>query len=279
MELISLITEEWRMDAGAAFGVIPKSLWSKVYPGDDDNLLQLCNRLLVIKTKNRVVLIDTGYGNKQTEKYYKYKYITRRIEIADALQQKNISASDITDVLLTHLHDDHAGGATEYVDNVVNEVFPNAHYWVSKAQWDWAHNPNKRERAAYFPENHKILKDSGRITFIDEEGEHIPGICFRIYDGHTRGQIIPEIRYNGKKIFYMADFIPSSAHIPLVYIASVDVEPLKVLIEKEAYLIEAAKEGHILFFEHDQYFEACTVKQTDKGFAVKERGTLMEMIG
>lgn len=279
MELISVITEEWKMDAGACFGVIPKSLWSKVYPEDEENLLKLCNRLLVIKSEDRIVLIDTGYGDKQNEKYYRYKYIYDRKEITEALKEKGIKAEDITDVLLTHLHDDHVGGATKLINDTVLEVFPNAHYWVSKAQWDWAHNPNKRERAAYFPVNHKVLEKSGRITCVKEEGEHIPGIFFRIYNGHTRGQIIPEVRYYGQKIVYMADFVPSSAHIPLVYIAAVDVEPLKVLEEKEAYLKEAAKEGHILFFEHDHYFEACTVEDTEKGFKVKARGTLVEMIG
>jgi len=124
-----------------------------------------------------------------------------------------------------------------------------------------------------------VLEESGRITLIEEEGEYIPGIRFRIYDGHTRGQIVPEINFNGRKVMYMADFIPSSAHVPLVYIAAVDVEPLKVLEEKEAYLKEAARDKHILFFEHDQYYEACTVEETEKGFAVRERGALVEMIG
>jgi len=279
MELIPIVTEEWKMDAGACFGVIPKALWSKVYPEGDDNLLKICNRLLIVKTENRVILIDTGYGDKQSEKYYHYKYIGEIKEITEALQEKGIAANEVTDVLLTHLHDDHVGGATRLEGEEVIEVFPNAHYWVSKAQWDWAHFPNMRERAAYFPNNHKVLEDSGRITLIEKEGEHIPGIWFRIYDGHTRGQIVPEINYNGRKVMYMADFIPSSAHVPLVYIAAVDVEPLKVLEEKEAYLREAARDKHILFFEHDHYTEACTVEETDKGFAVKERGTLVEMIG
>ena len=279
MNLIPVITEEWKMDAGACFGVIPKSLWSKVYPDGEDNLLKICNRLLVIKADDRVILIDTGYGDKQNEKYYRYKYIYERTEITEALKKTGISPDEITDVLLTHLHDDHVGGATRLENENVVEVFPNAHYWVSKSQWDWAHNPNKRERAAYFPINHKVLEESGRITRVETEGEHIPGIYFRIFDGHTRGQIVPEISYKGRKVVYMADFIPSSAHIPLVYIAAVDVEPLKVLEEKEAYLTEAATEGHILFFEHDHYFEACTVEETEKGFAVKERGALVEMTG
>ncbi|MDD3011442.1 MAG: MBL fold metallo-hydrolase [Bacteroidia bacterium] len=279
MELIPLVTEEWKMDAGPCFGVIPKSLWSKVYPEAGNNLLNICNRLLVVKTENRVVLIDTGYGDKQSGKYYQYKYIYKQKEITKALKEVGIGADEITDVLLTHLHDDHVGGATKREGEKVTEVFPKARYWVSKSQWNWAHHPNKRERAAYFPDNHKRLKESGRITFIEEEGEHLPGIQFRIYDGHTRGQLIPEIGYNDKKIVYMADFIPSSAHIPLVFIAAVDVEPLKVLKEKEAYLKEAAKSKHILFFGHDHYFEACTVEETEKGFVVKERGTLQEMVG
>ncbi|PID93739.1 MAG: MBL fold metallo-hydrolase [Bacteroidetes bacterium] len=279
MKLIPIISEEWKMDAGACFGVIPKSLWSKVYPEDEANLLKLCNRLLLVKTDRRTVLIDTGFGSKQSEKYYQYKYIYEKKPLATSLAAANISVEEITDVLLTHLHDDHVGGATKKQGEQLKEVFPNAHYWVSRAQWEWAHAPNKRESAAYFPDNHTLLAKSGRITLVEEEGEHIPGIFFRIYDGHTRGQIIPEIRYQGKTVAYMADFIPSSAHLPLVYIAAVDVEPLKVLKEKEAYLKRAVEEQHILFFEHDHYFEACTVKETPKGFAVRERGKLATFLG
>lgn len=266
MELIPITIEDWKMDAGACFGVIPKSLWSKVYPKQTDNLLHITNRSLLIKQSDRLILIDTGYGCKQSDKYYQYKYIFNQSGIEVALKKKNIECKDITDVLLTHLHDDHVGGASKRVGEKIIDLFPNATYWVSAKQWSWATHPNKRESAAYFPENHTVLENSGRLNKITKSGEHIPDIEFRIYNGHTDGQIIPIINYNGIRIVYAADFIPSSAHIPLVYIASVDIKPLEVLKEKEVFLEEASRNGYILFFEHDYYHETCKIEKTERGY-------------
>ena len=274
MELIPITLEDWKMDAGACFGVIPKSLWSKVYPDQTDNLLHITNRSLLIKQSDRLILIDTGYGSKQPDKYYQYKYLFNQKGIEVALQENNIECKDITDVLLTHLHDDHVGGASKRVGKEIVDLFPNATYWVSAAQWLWATHPNKRESAAYFSENHTVLENSGRLNKVTKSGEYIPGIEFRIYNGHTEGQIIPMINYNGKKVVYTADFIPSSAHIPLVYIAAVDIKPLEVLEEKEAFLEEASGNGYILFFEHDYYYETCKIEKTERGYKAIHQNTL-----
>jgi len=275
MELIPITIEDWKMDSGACFGVIPKSLWSKVYPEQPDNMLMLTNRSLLIRQSDRLILIDTGYGSKQHDKYYQYKYLFNQKGIEAALEEKSITCNDITDVILTHLHDDHVGGASKRDEEGIVDLFPNATYWVSSAQWSWAKSPNKRESAAFFPENHTVLENSNRLIKVEKNGEYIPGIEFRIYNGHTEGQIIPIIDYNGKKVVFTADFIPSSAHIPLVYIASVDIKPLEVLEEKEAFLEEAYRNRYLLFFEHDFYHETCKIEKTERGYKAIFHNTLL----
>lgn len=253
------------MDGGVAFGVVPKSLWQKNWKADDNNMLDIVTRCLLIQTGNRNILIDAGMGRKRDPKYYQYRFVDTDWTILNALNLLDITPESITDIIFTHFHDDHVGGATYYDDNGnVNEIFPNANYWCSEEQWKWAISPNKREAASYFTDNLIPLKESGKLNFLNEESTHFEGIEFRIFNGHTCGQLIPIIDYEGRSVVFAADFIPSASHIPIPYIASVDIQPLIAMNEKTAFLSEAASNNYILVFQHDIY-ECCNVIESDKG--------------
>jgi glyoxylase-like metal-dependent hydrolase (beta-lactamase superfamily II) len=275
MKLTVIEAERWKIDGGVCFGLVPKTIWSKYFQADENNLLDIHNRLLVVETGNRKILIDTGFGNKKDEKYYSFKYIQTTHTLEEALNQAGFKVEDITDVIFTHLHDDHCGGASIYDDkqNIV-PLFPNAEYWITKAQWNWSLQPNPREKGAFFVENLTVLENTGKLHFIEEEDFGTDAISFKIMDGHTKGQLIPIIKYKGKTIVYVADFIPSIAHIPLAYIAAVDVEPLKALAEKEVFLKEAVEQDYYLFFEHDAENQLCTLENTAKGIRAKASLTL-----
>ena len=264
MNLKIVMSEIWKMDGGAGFGLVPKTIWSELYPADDLNYILMTDRLLLVENGERKILIDVGMGNKRNEKYYKYKYIKPGDNLLQSLEKAGVAPNEITDVLLTHLHDDHVGGATYYEGETIKLTFPNAMHWLSKKQWDWAMNPNKREAGTYFKENFVPLQEAGKLTLIEEDGFHIPNIDFRIFDGHTVGNIVPIIHYNGKQIAFMGDFIPFVASIPLPYIQANDIQPLITLYEKEEFLNEAADKKIYFFFEHDYYNEVCTVKHTAK---------------
>lgn len=266
MKLTSIEADRWKMDGGVAFGVVPKSLWSKAYPADEFNLIDITTRCLLIQHDSGNILIDTGMGNKRGEKYYKFKYRTGEEGLLPGLAKAGLSPADITDIVFTHLHDDHVGGATQLrQDGSIEEVFPNARYWCSEAQWKWAWNSNKREQAAFFPDNLQKLEQSGRLNLVTTPGPWIPGISFRIFNGHTRGQIVPFIGYNKRTLVFCADFIPSKGHIPLAWVPSVDIEPLLTLSEKESFLTEAAHNQYMLLFQHDFYHEACALVSGEKG--------------
>ena len=226
----------------------------------------------------RKVLVDTGMGNKRGEKYYQYKYIFEPRDLAEEVRKAGFEPEEITDVILTHLHDDHVGGAVRKNGDQLELVFPNAMHWVAESQYQWALHPNKREAGTYFPDNFVPIEEAGKLQLVKENGLHIPGIELRIFDGHTKGQMLPFVHYGDKTIVYMADFIPFVASIPLPYIASVDVQPLISLEEKEAFLNEAADKGYYLFFEHDYYNEVCTVVHDSKRVALKETFRLEEII-
>ncbi|PKP40972.1 MAG: MBL fold metallo-hydrolase [Bacteroidetes bacterium HGW-Bacteroidetes-12] len=272
MNLHIIKAETWKIDGGVCFGVVPKSIWGKASISDENNLITICNRLLLVETNDRKVLIDTGFGNKQSEKYYSFKYIQTNHSLEDALNKVGFDIEEITDVIFTHLHDDHCGGASFFnkENKEVEFVFKNANYWISKSQWNSAMNPNKREMVAFLKENFLILEKINKLNLITEEKEIIPNISIRIFNGHTTGQIIPIINYQGRKIVYIADFIPSISHIPLPYIASVDVRPLLTLKEKEDFLKEAVEKNYTLFFEHDAKNECCKLKNTTKGIRVSK---------
>jgi len=278
MKLIPVIADNWKMDGGVAFGVVPKSIWSRKHEADENNAIDITTRCLLIIHKERKILIDVGLGDKRNEKYYAVRYREPGISILNSLKNAGFAADDITDVLFTHLHDDHVGAATRIDENGnVGCVFEKAKYWVSNAHWDWAMNPNKRETAAFFKDNLEPLQESGRLHLLEEGMQPFDQITLKIYNGHTRGQIIPFIHTENQTIVYMADFIPTQSNIPIPFIPSVDIEPLITLTEKEEFLNEAAEKQHILFFEHDAAVECCTVMRSEKGVVADRSFNLNEI--
>jgi glyoxylase-like metal-dependent hydrolase (beta-lactamase superfamily II) len=270
MNIFSLIADRWKMDGGVAFGVVPKSLWQKNWKADDNNMLDIVTRCLLIQTGNRNILIDAGMGRKRDPKYYQYRFVDTDWTILNSLNLLDIAPESITDIIFTHFHDDHVGGATYYDDNGnVNEIFPNAKYWCSEEQWKWAINPNKREAASYFTDNLLPLHNSGKLQFLNEDSTEFEDITFKIVNGHTMGQLIPSIDFNGRKVVFTADFIPSASHIPIPYIASVDIQPLLAMKEKADFLSEAVINNYILVFQHDTN-ECCSVKNSEKGIVPDE---------
>jgi len=272
MKLFPIHITNFKIDGGAMFGVVPKVLWSKKYPADENNLCNWALRSLLIDTGERVILIDNGYGDKQDEKFFSHVYLNGGDGLEGALKKAGYSFDDVTDMVLTHLHTDHCGGGVKWNnDKTAYELtFKNATYWVSKPQWEWAMNANKQEKAAFLDENLLPMQESGKLRFIEGNTELYPGISLRLYNGHTVGQIIPFISTEEKTLVFVADLIPSTAHIPLVWNMAYDVYPMETLKEKEEFLDEAAENNYTLFFQHDLYNECATVHKTDKGVRVKE---------
>jgi glyoxylase-like metal-dependent hydrolase (beta-lactamase superfamily II) len=268
MELFTLIAENWKSDAGATFGVIPKTIWSKLYEVDDQNLVKVTSRCFLIKTSSKLILFDTGMGNKQDEKFFRFRFRFGDDNLVENLKKLGFQPEDVTDVIFTHLHYDHCGGATCFnIDKTeIQLTFMNARYHVSARQWEWAMNPNIREAASYLPENLLPLKNSGRLNLIYDEGWFDDGIFLKMVHGHTEGQIIPIIDYQGKTLVFTADFIPSTAHVPVVWLTAYDVQPLVSLKEKESFLADAVEHDYTLLFLHDIYTECCKVKKTVKGY-------------
>ncbi len=265
MKIFAINTENWQSDGGAVFGVVPKKLWSRFVQADENNNINTANRNLLVKTNDRLILFDTGMGDKQDEKFFKFRYIFGDESLEKGFQNAGFHFDEVTDVVFTHLHYDHCGGAVCKTDKGFELTFKNATHWVSERQWKWANSPNVREAASYFPENILPLKDSGKLKFITEEGHFCPGIELRMMHGHTDGQVIPIIDYQGKKLVFTADFIASAAHIPLPYIPSYDTRPLLSMKEKEDFLNEAVQNNYTLMFQHDYYNECCELEQTPKG--------------
>jgi glyoxylase-like metal-dependent hydrolase (beta-lactamase superfamily II) len=278
MQLKIITPEIWKMDGGAGFGLVPKTIWSRSYPADDLNYIFMTSRLLLIEDEDRKILIDTGYGNKRTDKYYKFKFFQFQKSFREVLGEVSLGVEDITDVIITHLHDDHVGGATYFDGEELKLRFPNATHWISKAQWDWAMNPNKREAGSFFKDNFVPIKEASKLNLIEEEGEHIPNIEFRIYNGHTQGNMVPIVKYKEKQIAFMGDFIPYVAAIPLPFISANDIQPLFSLSEKEEFLNEAADKGIYMFYEHDYYNEVSTVEHSFKRVVHKESFKLSDIL-
>lgn len=272
MKLFSINTGNLKLDGGAMFGVVPKVIWSKLYPADENNLCNWIMRCMLIVTDDRRILIDTGIGRKQSDKFFANYYLNGDATLDSSLAEAGFTTDDITDVILTHLHFDHCGDAIRYdaERQTYYTTFRNATYHTSQQQWSWATNPNNREKASFLKENILPIQESGQLNLIQGNEELFPGVSVRLYNGHTDGQVIPFISYNGRTIVYMADLLPSAAHIPLPYVMSYDTRPLITMQEKEQILTEAAKNDYILFFEHDLYHEACTVMETEKGVRLKE---------
>ncbi|GAB1406003.1 MBL fold metallo-hydrolase [Lentimicrobium sp.] len=264
------------MDGGVAFGVVPKSIWRKIYPEDENNLVSITTRCLLVSYENKHVLFDTGMGDKRGDKYYQYKFRFGNRGIKPALKKSaNLSPSKITDVIFTHLHDDHVGGAVYHGDQQQpKEMFFNARYWCSARQLNWAYDSNPRESAAFFQDNILPLQNSGRLILIDKECRWDENISLRLFNGHTRGQIVPVISIGAKTVVFMADVIPAMANLSPVYVPAVDIEPLESIHEKETFLEEACENNYILVFQHDFYHEACTLHRTEKGIVANKTGTL-----
>jgi glyoxylase-like metal-dependent hydrolase (beta-lactamase superfamily II) len=280
MKLFPINTGNLKLDGGAMFGVVPKVIWSKSYPCDENNLCNWSMRCLLIIDGNRKILIDCGIGDKQSEKFFSNYYLNGEDNLYKSLAACGYTVDDITDVILTHLHFDHAGGAVKWnADRTGYEVtFKNATYWTSRQQWEWATNPNNREKASFLKENILPIMEKGKLELFDGDCELFPNVSVRIFNGHTEGQVIPFIKYKGKTIVYMADLLPSVAHIPLPWVMSYDTRPLITLEEKKPFMAEAAQNGYILFFEHDIQNECCTLIETEKGVRLKEAFGLAEVI-
>ena len=280
MQLFPIETGNLKLDGGAMFGVVPKVLWNKVYPADENNLCNWSMRCLLVVDGDRKILIDNGIGEKQEAKWLKHYYLNGDDTLEKSLTKAGFSPEEITDVVLTHMHFDHCGGSVKWNDDNsgFELAFPNATYWTSKQQYDWATKPNRREKASFLKENIYPIEESGRLNLIEKEGEFIPNITFKLYNGHTEGQLIPHINVNGRTVVFMADLMPSSAHIPMPWIMAYDTRPLLTLKDRERFYTEAIENDYVLFFEHDIYNEACTLHNTEKGVKVEKAGKLLEFV-
>jgi glyoxylase-like metal-dependent hydrolase (beta-lactamase superfamily II) len=261
------------------FGVIPKALWSRVYPSDENNLIVLTLRSLIVETNGRIILVDTGWGDKQDEKFFRHVYLHDGDGLIEGLAAAGYKPENITDVFLTHLHADHCGGSVKRTrgGSSFEMVFPEAAYHVSRTQWEWASKNNLREEDAFLEENILPLMDSGRLSLVEEEGELFKGFDVRMYYGHTPGLMIPVIKYKGKTIVYTGDLIPTLAHIPLVWNMSYDIESLKTIEEKKQILEESLANNYVLVFQHDGNTECCTLEMTPKGIRAKEKFRFSEI--
>ncbi len=280
MQLFSIDTGLFKLDGGAMFGVVPKSIWNKINPADANNMCTWAMRCLLIKLNNRLILIDTGIGTKQSPEFYKFFHLHGSDSLLNSIQNIGFQASDITDVILTHLHFDHVGGAvTKNESGELVPTFSKATYWVHSEQLHCALHPNAREKASFLKENIEPLIEAQKIKFIDQSTDLWSNeLAFLYVDGHTEKQVLPLITYNNQKILFAADLIPSVGHLPIPYVMSYDTQPLKTLQEKEAILSQAVHENWYLFFQHDPENEMCSLQQTPKGIRAKEIFKLNEVI-
>ena len=279
MKLHTIDTGFFKLDGGAMFGVVPKSLWQRTNPADADNLCTWAMRCLLIEDGNRLILVDNGIGDKQDNNFLKHYHLHGDATLEKSLAALGFGKDDITDVFLTHLHFDHCGGSVAWNrDRTGFEMnFRNATYWSNARHWQWATEPNRREKASFLKENILPIHESGQLKFIEKDGEWLPGIDIFFANGHTDAQMIPLIRYKERTIAFMADLLPSVGHFPIPYVMGYDTRPLLTLEEKEQFLNTAAANNYILFFEHDAVNECCSVVATDKGVRAGEAFRLSEL--
>jgi glyoxylase-like metal-dependent hydrolase (beta-lactamase superfamily II) len=297
MKLYSINTGYFKLDGGAMFGVVPKSIWNKINPADKDNLCSWALRCLLIEDGNRLILVDNGNGDKQDAKFFSHYHLHGSDTLDKSLAKYGFHRDDITDAFLTHLHFDHCGGSIIREGDKLVPAFKNAVYWSNEIHWETATVPNEREKASFLKENILPIKESGRLKFIEHPylNDDVKGgwttrapftipaavftenISVRFADGHTNAMMLPQINYNGKTIVYMADLLPSQGHIPIPYIMAYDMQPLVTLTEKKSFLKEAVENNYILFFEHDAQYECCNLQQTEKGIRPKDFFKLEEI--
>ncbi|MEO6668398.1 MAG: MBL fold metallo-hydrolase [Ferruginibacter sp.] len=277
MKLYAINTGHFKLDGGAMFGVVPKTIWNKLNPADENNLCSWALRCLLIEDGNRLILVDNGLGDKQDAKFFGHYYLHGDDTLDKSLAKYGFGKDDITDVFLTHLHFDHCGGSIKREGDKLVPAFKNAIYWSNERHWKWATEPNAREKASFLKENILPIKESGQLKFIETSADFPASITIRQAFGHTDAMMLPQINYKGRTILYMADLLPSTAHIPLPYIMGYDMFPLTTLNEKTAILTEAQQNDFILFFEHDPKIECCTLEMTEKGIRKKEDILLSEL--
>ncbi len=283
MKLYSVNLGTFKLDGGAMFGVVPKSIWQRNVPSDENNLCDWALRLLLIEDGNRLILVDTGMGHKQSEKFFGYYYRGGHHDMDKALAEHGFHRDDITDVFLTHMHFDHVGGAVIQEGEQLIPAFKNARYWSNKHHWDWASDPNPREKASFLKENFEPLMATDQVSFVDVpnvSGLYEAGdLPFKVYvvNGHTEAQMLPFLEIGGEKILYTADLIASTAHLPLPYVMGYDVRPLETMAEKAPILEHCVKDDVKLFFEHDAQNQMCSVKMTEKGVRLDQTLQLRDL--
>jgi glyoxylase-like metal-dependent hydrolase (beta-lactamase superfamily II) len=284
MKLYSVNAGYLKLDGGAMFGVVPKSIWSKTNPADEKNLCKLAMRSLLIEDAGKLILIDTGMGDKQDAKFFSHYLVPEEDDTLEgSLAMLGFTREDITDVVFTHLHFDHCGGAIIRVDGALVSAFPNATFWSNQEHWDWAVNPNPRESPSYLKENILPIQASGHLKFIDVEttaitndllaaapSSIIENLSFRFANGHTRAMMLPQIKYKDRTIVFAADLLPTVGHVPLIYVMSYDMFPLVTLEERKSFFKEAADNNYVLFLQHDAVNECCTLQHTEKGIRLKD---------
>lgn len=286
MKLYTINTGYFKLDGGAMFGVVPKSIWNKINPADENNMCSWALRCLLIEDENRLLLVDNGMGDKQSEKFFSHYYMHGEDTLEKSLSKYGYSKDDITDVFLSHLHFDHCGGSIIKEGDQLVPAFKNATYWSNKEHWDWAVFPNDREKASFLKENILPIEESGRLQFVEVSGgvdgklgstPFMENISVRFAHGHTQSMMLPQIKYKNRTLVFMADLLPSAGHIPLPYVMGYDMFPLTTLHEKKSFLQEALEGDYILYFEHDPVNECCTLQQTDRGIRPKEFFKLAEI--
>jgi glyoxylase-like metal-dependent hydrolase (beta-lactamase superfamily II) len=297
MKLYTINTGYFKLDGGAMFGVVPKSIWNKLNPADENNMCSWALRCLLIEDEGRLILVDNGMGDKQDEKFFGHYYLHGDDTLDKSLAQHGFTKDDITDVFLTHLHFDHCGGSIARDGDKLVTAFKNATYWSNEHHWKWATEPNAREKASFLKENIIPIQESGQLKFFDVSGESsvvstgaaagptltthdsrlTTNLSFLTVSGHTDSMMLPKINYKGRTIVFMADLLPSAAHIPLPYVMAYDMFPLTTLNEKKAFLTEAQQNDYVLFFEHDPLIECCNLQMTEKGIKANETFKLSEL--
>lgn len=284
MKIYPIEAGHFKLDGGAMFGVVPKSLWSRTNPSDSNNLIDIAARCMLIEDGSRLILIDNGMGDKQSEKFFGYYDRWGDHSIETSLKQYGFHKDDVTDVFMTHLHFDHTGGAIQWnKDRTGYEpAFKNAKFWTNENHWKWAIHPNPREKASFLKENLIPMQESGHLHFLDRDGTTYQentelnfGILF--VDGHTEKQMLPHVQYQGKTIVFMADLVPTLGHLPVPYVTSYDTRPLLAIDEKELFLKKAADHNFYLWLEHDAHHEIITVQHTEKGVRVRDIYTFNEL--